>query len=307
MAPESIIHVDKLCVQFGQKKAVDEISFEVLQGEIFGIIGPNGAGKTTTISCLEGILKPTSGDISILGMSPKKLIKTQSHRVGIQLQNAGMLPRLKVREIMELYAAFYKKHLDIATSIEQFGLSDEADNYYKNLSGGQKQRLFGALALLPDPEILFLDELTSGLDRTGRHKILDMVKYLKNLGKTVVFTTHYLDEAELLCDRIAIFNHGKILALDSTRALIRRFAGLDCIELLINGTARIEDMAALAGVKEVKQEEQRYLLFGEKMPMIKSIVKHVDEHRLELNDLRIREPTLNEVFDIVSLDEVTPG
>ena len=203
---------------------MDGISLEVSRGEIFGIVGPNGAGKTTTMDCIVSMRRPDSGSVRVLGFDPLKQRKTLLERVGIQQQESELPDRIKVREAMELFSCFYRNSMEISGILSKLGLSDKQESFYSALSGGQKKRLFVALSLVGDPEIVFLDELTSGLDPQSRHVMWDLVRGLRDDGKTVFLSTHYMDEAEKLCDRVAIIDNGKIAALDTPDSLIRSHA-----------------------------------------------------------------------------------
>src|SRR5579863_2676358 len=218
-----VIQVSKIRKTYGSTVAVDEVSFEVNDGEIFGLIGPNGAGKTTTMECIEGLRTPDRGVISVLGLDPFSDVYRLQERIGIQLQQAQLQKRIKVWEAVDLWASLYrKKAVDGERLLEQLGLSDKRGAWFMNLSGGQKQRLFIALALINDPELVFLDELTTGLDPQARHAIWDLVRSIRQRGKTVFLTTHLMEEAERLCDRVAIMEHGRIIDIDTPDGLVRR-------------------------------------------------------------------------------------
>ncbi len=214
-----VVSVERLVKKYGSKAAVDGISFAVEAGEVFGIVGPNGAGKTTTIECLVGLRKPTSGDLRLLGHKADLSNRKLKQRIGVQLQSATVYGRLKVWEALDLFASFYDRTVPYEPLLEQLGLAEHRDAYFTRLSGGQKQRLFVALALLHDPELLFLDELTSGLDPHARRSVWGMIRGLKAKGKTILLSTHYMDEAEHLCDRVAILSRGRIVALDTPARL----------------------------------------------------------------------------------------
>lgn len=216
----TIVHVEGLRKTYGETVAVEDVSFEVYAGEIFGMVGPNGAGKTTTIECLEGLRKPDGGTIHVLDVDPQRESHILRERTGIQLQQSNLPDRMKVWEALDLYASFYPKAADWEKLLAQLGLEEKRNAPFAKLSGGQKQRLFIALALLPDPQLVFLDELTTGLDPQARHAIWDLVRDVRAQGKTVFLTTHFMEEAERLCDRVAVLDHGRIVALDTPAALI---------------------------------------------------------------------------------------
>src|ERR1700682_6298437 len=214
--PRPVIQVSGIRKTYGKTVAVDEVSFEVHDGEIFGLIGPNGDGKTTTMECVEGLRKPDRGSISVLGLDPYRQVYQLQDRIGVQLQQAQLQKRIKVWEPVDLWASLYKKKpSDAARLLEQLGLTEKRDAWFMNLSGGQKQRLFIALALINDPEVVFLDELTTGLDPQARRAIWELVRGIRQRGKTVLLTTHLMEEAERLCDRVAIIDHGRIVDIDT--------------------------------------------------------------------------------------------
>ena len=208
--------------RYGATLAVDDVSFEVQDGEIFGLIGPNGAGKTTTMECVEGVRTPDDGRIPVLGLDPSRDAYRLQLRVGVQLQEAQLQKRIKVREAVALWASLYNATVDPGRLLERLGLGDKRDAWFMTLSGGQKQRLFIALALIDDPELVFLDELTTGLDPQARRAIWELVRDIRARGKTVLLTTHLMEEAERLCDRVAIIDHGRIIDIDSPAGLVRR-------------------------------------------------------------------------------------
>ena len=219
----SVIEVSGIRKTYGRTVAVDEASFTVNEGEIFGLIGPNGAGKTTTMECVEGLRKPDRGTISVLGLDPFRQVYKLQERIGVQLQQAQLQKRIKVWEAVDLWASLYrKKKVNGERLLEQLGLLDKRGAWFMNLSGGQKQRLFIALALINDPEVVFLDELTTGLDPQARHAIWDLVRTMRDHGKTVFLTTHLMEEAERLCDRVAIIEHGRIIDIDTPEGLVAR-------------------------------------------------------------------------------------
>ncbi|MBK9096295.1 MAG: ABC transporter ATP-binding protein [Anaerolineae bacterium] len=233
---DTVVHVEGLRKLYGATVAVDDVSFEVRAGEIFGMVGPNGAGKTTTIECLEGLRKPDHGTIRVLGLDPQREGQTLCLRTGMQLQQSNLPDRMKVWEALDLYSSFYPKAADWKELLAQLGLEEKRNAFFAKLSGGQKQRLFIALALLPDPQLVFLDELTTGLDPQARHTIWDLVRDVRAQGKTVLLTTHFMEEAERLCDRVAILDHGRIVALDTPAALIRNLGVEERVVFNLDGT-----------------------------------------------------------------------
>jgi ABC-2 type transport system ATP-binding protein len=215
-----VVHVSRIHKAYGRTVAVDDVSFDVYQGEIFGLIGPNGAGKTTTMECVEGLRRPDRGAISVLTFDPARDVYKLQDRIGVQLQEAQLQKRIKVWEAVDLWASLYRKErIDGERLLEQLGLVDKRNAWFMDLSGGQKQRLFIALGLINDPEVVFLDELTTGLDPQSRRAIWDLVRGIRERGKTVFLTTHLMEEAERLCDRVAIIEHGQIIDIDKPENL----------------------------------------------------------------------------------------
>lgn len=208
---ETTIKVEKLCKSYTHVKAVENVNISICRGEVFGLLGANGAGKSTTIECILGTKKQDSGTVSILGMNPQKDRKKLFERVGVQFQEANYQDKIKVSELSEVTAALYKSPLDYVTLLEQFGLSDKLKNHVSELSGGQKQRLFIVLALIPNPEVVFLDELTTGLDTKARRDVWKILSDLKAKGLTILLTSHFMDEVETLCDKIMILKNGEII------------------------------------------------------------------------------------------------
>ena len=210
-----VIEVEQLHKGYGEVVAVDDVSFSVDEGEIFGIIGPNGAGKTTTIECVIGLRTPDRGRISVLGMDPIRDRTALTERIGVQLQEAALADRIRVWEALDLFSSFYARTVPWQPLLQQWGLADHRSAMFGTLSGGQRQRLFIALALVNDPDVVILDELTSGLDPQARRATWDLVQAIREQGKTVLVITHFMDEAQFLCDRVAIVDHGSVIALDT--------------------------------------------------------------------------------------------
>jgi len=215
-----IVEVKNLRKSYPDKIAVEDVSFHVERGEIFGILGTNGAGKTTTVECLQGLREPDSGSISVLGLDPRKDRDALHERLGAQLQESELPEKLKVSEALKLYASFYRDPADPEKLLDQLALTDKRDSYFKNLSGGQKQRLSIALALIGNPEIAVLDELTTGLDPHARRDAWKLIEGIRDSGVTVILVTHFMDEAQRLCDRIAVIEAGRVLALDTPAGLM---------------------------------------------------------------------------------------
>jgi ABC-2 type transport system ATP-binding protein len=296
---DTIVKVEGLRKIYGKTVAVEDVSFEVGEGEIFGMVGPNGAGKTTTIECLEGLRKPDRGTVRVLGVDPQRDGQTLRLRTGMQLQQSNLPERMKVWEALDLYASFYPKAADWKELLIQLGLEEKRNAPFAKLSGGQKQRLFIALALLPDPQLVFLDELTTGLDPQARHAIWDLVRDVRAKGKTVLLTTHFMEEAERLCDRVAILDHGKIVALDTPAALIRNLGVEERIVFSVDGTLPAGFEKALTGGARLEVQGERVIVHGKngrQVPLVSEVVGLLSAQRVRFHDLRTEQPTLEDVF-----------
>ena len=296
---DSIIQVEGLRKTYKTTVAVDGVSFEVHSGEIFGMVGPNGAGKTTTIECLEGLRKPDQGTLRVLGVDPQEESKHLRECIGMQLQQSNLPDRMKVWEALDLYASFYPKACDWRVLLTQLGLEEKRNAPFAKLSGGQKQRLFIALALLPDPQLIFLDELTTGLDPQARHATWDLVRDVRSRGKTVFLTTHFMEEAERLCDRVAILDHGRIVALDTPAALIQRLGAEDRITFSVQGGLPPSFEKALSGVTRLEIQGENVVIHGNHrnaVPLISQVVNQLTEAGIHFRDLRTGQPTLEDVF-----------
>ena len=235
---EPVIRVSHVRKSYGSLVAVHDVSLEVYTGEIFGLIGPNGAGKTTVMECVEGLRTPDAGTITVLGLDPFRELHALQNRIGVQLQEAQLQKRIKVREAVHLWASLYDRPVDSTRLLDQLGLSDKRNAWFMRLSGGQKQRLFIALALINDPEVVFLDELTTGLDPQARRAIWDLVQDIRARGKTVFLTTHLMEEAERLCDRVAIIEHGRIIDMGTPESLVARHSPQRMVVLVTERPAR---------------------------------------------------------------------
>jgi ABC-2 type transport system ATP-binding protein len=296
---DTIVQVQGLRKTYGRTTAVDEVSFSVHEGEIFGMVGPNGAGKTTTIECLEGLRKPDAGAIRVLDLDPQSDSRILRERIGAQLQESHLPDRMKVWEALDLYASFYTHTMDWKQLLSQLGLEEKRDAFFSKLSGGQKQRLFIALALLPDPQLVFLDELTTGLDPQARHAIWDLVSDVRARGKTVILTTHFMEEAEKLCDRVAILDHGKIVALDTPAALIRTLGMEERVVFTLKGGLPAGFKESLSGETSVEVQGERIIVSGKngrKTPLVSEVVSKLSEQGISFSDLRTEQPDLEDVF-----------
>jgi len=292
-----VIQVSGVRKTYGKTVAVDEVSFEVHDGEIFGLIGPNGAGKTTTMECIEGLRTPDRGSISVLGLDPFRQVYKLQDRIGVQLQQAQLQKRIKVWEAVDLWASLYqKKAIDGERLLEQLGLTDKRNAWFMNLSGGQKQRLFIALALINDPEVVFLDELTTGLDPQSRRAIWDLVRGIRERGKTVFLTTHLMEEAERLCDRVAIIEHGRIIDIDRPDKLVNRHCPERIVVLTTNDPVAEERFRAIPGVEAVNCADFRFTIRGRGDDLVSEVIHCLSENRIRVTDFRTILPNLEDVF-----------
>ncbi len=296
--PDQVITVDKLRKVYGETIAVDDISFDVQEGEIFGIVGPNGAGKTTTIECVEGLRKPDSGRLSVLGVDPQHHGHAIRLQTGMQLQQSNLPVHMKVWEALDLYSSFYPKPADWESLLKQLGLEEKRSSTFGKLSGGQKQRLFIALAMLPQPKLIFLDELTTGLDPQARHAIWDLVREVRARGTTVVMTTHFMEEAERLCDRVAILDHGKIVAMDTPEALIRNLGAEIRVIFSVDAALPPDFAAALPAGAWIESQGERIIVHGDDTdePLVAVVVSQLARQKTRFRDLRTEQPNLEDVF-----------
>jgi len=292
-----VIQVSSVRKTYGRTIAVAEASFSVNQGEIFGLIGPNGAGKTTTMECIEGLRKPDSGSISVLGLDPFRQVYQLQDRIGVQLQQAQLQKRIKVWEAIDLWASLYNKQpADAERLLTQLGLSDKRNTWFMNLSGGQKQRLFIALALINDPEVVFLDELTTGLDPQARHAIWDLVRDIRARGKTVFLTTHLMEEAERLCDRVAIMEHGRIIDIDTPAALVARHCPERSVVLSTSEPVDAAPFRAIPNVDSVESTANQLTIRGHGDDLVSAVIHCISEHHIRVTDFRAILPNLEDVF-----------
>ncbi len=290
------IAVNALAKSYGRLKAIDGVSFSVGTGEIFGMVGPNGAGKTTTIECLEGMRFPDGGEIRVLGLDPRKDGQALRERIGVQLQQSALPDDMKVWEALDLFASYYRKPADWKPLLDRLDISDKRNSRFSKLSGGQKQRLFIALALVNDPELVFLDELTTGLDPHARRSMWDLVRAIRERGKTVFLTTHYMEEAEQLCDRVLVIDHGRIVALDSPANLVR---GLKSeIRILFTAESGLDPapLKGLAGVTRIEQNGEKVMVAGQGDRLICLVINALDAQGVRFRDLRTEQPDLEDVF-----------
>ena len=301
----AVVQVAGIRKSYGRTVAVDDVSFEVREGEIFGLIGPNGAGKTTTMECVEGVRRPDAGRISVLGLDPLRDVYKLQERVGVQLQEAQLQKRIKVREAVHLWASLYRKPLDGDRLLEQLGLAEKRNAWFMTLSGGQKQRLFIALALINDPELVFLDELTTGLDPQARRAIWTLVRGIRDRGKTVFLTTHLMEEAERLCDRVAIIDHGRIVDMDTPNGLIERHCPERTAVVTTDDPAADAHFATIPGVESVGRppspgasagQGYQVTIRGTGPDLVSAVIRCLSDHRIHVIDFRTEHPGLEDVF-----------
>ncbi|MGA7885136.1 MAG: ABC transporter ATP-binding protein [Acidobacteriaceae bacterium] len=295
-SPRAVIQVHSIRKTYGATVAVSDISFEVREGEIFGLIGPNGAGKTTTMECVEGLRRPDRGTIFILGLDPRRDIYRLQNHIGVQLQQAQLQKRIKVWEAVDLWASLYPKTVNGDRLLEQLGLDGKRNAWFMDLSGGQKQRLFIALALINDPEVVFLDELTTGLDPQARRAIWDLVRAIRDRGKTVLMTTHLMEEAERLCDRVAIVEQGRIIDIGSPAELVRRHCPERTVILATESARAEEQLRSLSSLQTVTRRESQFTLQGLGDDFVTEVIQCLSEHRIRVTDFRTILPTLEDVF-----------
>jgi len=291
---EPVIVVEGLTKRYGGTAVVDGVSFEVGRGEIFGILGRNGAGKTTTVECLEGLRRADGGRMRVLGLDPATQAAELRRRIGSQLQESALPQRIKVWEALRWFASFVPGARDPDQLMTQWGLQDKRNTHFSDLSGGQRQRLFIALALVNDPELVFLDEMTTGLDPAARHTAWDLVRAVRDAGTSVVLVTHFMEEAERLCDRVAVLERGTIVALGTPGALIAEHAR----QITVRFSAEAGDLgwlAAVAGVDQVARRNGSVEVQGTG-PVLAEVAAALVGHGIRPADLRADQPNLEEVF-----------
>jgi len=296
-AADAVIRVTGLHKRYGETRAVDGVSFEVPAGTVFGLLGPNGAGKSTTVEILEGLRTPDSGEVRVLGVDAVHHPDDLKPRIGVSLQTAALYPKLTVVEVLDLFRSFYPRGRATGELVSLMDLDEKRTTRTQDLSGGQRQRLSVALALVNDPELVFLDEPTTGMDPAARRALWDVVLGLRAQGRTVLLTTHYMEEAEILCDRLAIMDHGHILEEGTVNELIsRRFKERAVRFDRIDGLAD-ERLAAMAGVSSVKHENGEVLLYTRDVPAtIGAVLDASEALGVEPANLGVRRATLEDVF-----------
>jgi ABC-2 type transport system ATP-binding protein len=299
---EPAVSVRDLRKTYGETRAVDGISFEVRTGEVFGLLGPNGAGKTTTVEILEGLRAADSGEARVLGVDTTRHPDVLKPRIGVALQTASLYPKLTVEELLDLFRSFYgPRGRSTSELIERFDLGEKRTTQTRDLSGGQRQRLAVALALVNDPELIFLDEPTTGLDPAARRALWELVLDLKRQGRTILLTTHYLEEAEILCDRIAIMDHGRILEMGTTRELVDRHFKERAVRFDTIASLGDERLKAIDGVVSLAHENGEVVLYSRDVPAtIAGVLDAADSVGAEPENLTIRRPTLEDVFLVLT-------
>src|SRR6204780_1295467 len=295
--PEPVIQVENLIKRYGELEAVRGVSFTVDEGEVFGLLGPNGAGKTTTVEILEGLRNLDGGRVSVCGLDPHRDSVKLKNEIGAALQSTSLPDKLKTFEAIKLFAGFYSRRRDPEELLKRFGLVEKRDTFYSKLSGGQKQRLALAMALVNNPRVLFFDEPTAGLDPQVRREIYDIIDELRREKKTIVMTTHYIEEAERLCDRVAIVDHGKVVALGTPRELKTRSGGTTRIEVRLAKPEADGALKKLEGVADARELDGAYVIHSHRPPKtIVDLVKHLEAEGNKLISLEIASPSLEDVF-----------
>ncbi|MER5830667.1 ABC transporter ATP-binding protein [Streptomyces sp. NPDC002130] len=295
MPTAPVIEVTELRKTYAGRRAVDGVSFAVEEGEIFGILGPNGAGKTTTVECVEGLRVPDSGRVRVAGLDPVTEHEATRRVLGAQLQESELQAKLTVREALELYSAFYPSPLDWRPLAERLGLTAKLDTRFAKLSGGQKQRLFIALALVGNPRAVVLDELTTGLDPRARRDTWELIEDIRANGVTVLLVTHFMEEAQRLCDRIAVIDKGRVAALDTPAGLIRRSAGATVISFTPSAPLDERDLSALPALASVEHKDGRVILSGTD-ETVNAVITLLARTRVTAHQLRVTDATLDDAF-----------
>jgi ABC-2 type transport system ATP-binding protein len=287
-----VLHLRK---SYGETTAVDDVSFSVAEGEIFGILGPNGAGKTTTIECVIGLRSPDSGSVRVMGLNPREDSEQLHQIVGAQLQASALPARLRVAEILDLYRSFYRQPADVGELVHVLGLAEKLKDYYKFLSGGQKQRLSIALALIGRPKIAMLDEMTTGLDPQARRDTWDLIEGVRDRGATIVLVTHYMDEAERLCDRVALIDRGRIVANGSPAGLAERAGGGKRVRFVSSGPFDDQLLTDLPEVKGVERHGRHMVVSGSG-ELVSAVILALASAGLTASDVQMESATLEDAF-----------
>ena len=298
-----VIMVQHLVKRYGDFVAVDDVSLTIKEGEVFGIIGPNGAGKTTAVECISGLRTPDSGSISVYGLSPQKDRNRIRQFLGVQLQESQIPPRLKAGEAVNLFASFYPNPVAPNSLLETLGISHVKNSIYKKLSGGQKQRLSIALALVGNPKVAILDELTTGLDPEARRETWSLIESIRDRGVTVILVTHFMDEAERLCDRLALINHGKLLVMDTPEA-IAALAGVNRVRFVPSQPVDDKTLYAVPGVVEVERKE-RYITVSGTGDLAASVLDSLARIGVHVSNIDARGGNLDDAFVKLTKDDAS--
>jgi ABC-2 type transport system ATP-binding protein len=294
---DEAVSVLNLRKHYGEVAAVDGVSFQIKRGEIFGLLGPNGAGKTTTVELIEGLRKPDGGEIRVLGVNPQHGLGTIQEIIGVQLQQTTLYERIRVNEVIDLFGSYYPHHLPTSEILETVSLQEKEGTFVQDLSGGQRQRLALGLALVNDPQILLLDEPTTGLDPQARRNLWEVIETTRGKGKTVLLTTHYMEEAERLCDRVGIIDHGRLIALGSPRELIEGQELNAAVELSFPDGIEKSFLESLPGVNLVTQDGDRFLLYTTSPhKVLLKLVRLYDQGKLRFENISVRRATLEDLF-----------
>lgn len=291
----TIIEVDRLTKRYGDQTVVDEISFTVEQAEIFGILGPNGAGKTTAVECIEGLRVPDGGTVTVTGLDPQEHADELKQRLGAQLQSSELQPKITVAEAMALYSSFYRDPVDWRELVDELGLNAKLDTQFRRLSGGQKQRLSIALALVGNPEVAILDELTTGLDPQARRDTWGLIERIRDRGVTVLLVTHFMEEAERLCDRLAVIDRGRLVALDTPAGLVARVDRTQRIRFRPSAPLDVAVLTQLAEVTSVEWAGHQVVVTGTG-DLLLAVASELARHHVVAGDLRVEQVTLDDAF-----------
>jgi len=293
----AVVEVKNLTKRYDNLRAVDNVSFDIGKGEIFGLLGPNGAGKTTTVEMIEGLRKPDSGLIEVGGIDISDGIDRVKEIIGVQLQTTTIYDKIRVGEAIDLFGSYYRRSLPTEEILGEVSLNDKKNSFVEALSGGQKQRLAMALALVNDPEVLFLDEPTTGLDPQARRNVWDIIERLRGRGKTIILTTHYMEEAERLCDRVGVMDYGRIIALDTPGNLIAQQNLESAVEFTTSNGVDKEFFHKLPKVSKVTQNGDRFILHTrEASSVLAQLTQLSGENGLNLESISVRKATLEDVF-----------
>ena len=292
------IFVHGLKKSYGEVQAVKGVDFEIQSGEVFGLLGPNGAGKTTTVEILEGLRPRTAGEVTVLGFDPDRQRQQLKDRVGVCLQATNLPEKIRVHEAMQVFASFYSRHVDLKKLLQRLQLEEKRDAFYSTLSGGQKQRLALALALINDPQLIFLDEPTTGLDPQVRVEIHSLLEELKREHRTILMTTHYIEEAERLCDRVAIVDEGRIVALDTPARLQQQSRTASSIVVTCAQRFPADRPNWSEAIHSTLDPGERILTVNSRRPAatLVDLVKWIDQRGMELTDVSLKQPSLEDVF-----------